>query len=426
MLWWCFDMENAVLEVRMLGGFSLRRGERTLELGGRSRKLYLLLAYLLRERGRNIPCAELAGVLWPGEELDDGLRGALKTILHRARACLDELGEGLGKSIISRRGCFRWDPAVPVALDAEEFSRLCQEGDRWKKSRPAAWLRALALYRGDFLPAAGACAWAAEQAAPLHQLWLRVVLDTLPLLAGKGQWAHAAALSEEALLLEPCHEGLCRRRMEALLALGRKREAVQAYEGLQEHLLAQTGLLPSDELRELCRAARDDPDPRRFTPAELPRRLREPPTAGALLCEFDFFRILCFSMARLAQRSGQALHAALLSMGSAGDAPLAPYSRDRAMNNLQAVLLNNLRRGDAAARCSASQFVLLLPQAGYADAQMVCRRLWRAFHRQYPHSPACVSFAVLPLTEADSPAPQEELLEPQEVQEPREADGTTD
>ena len=68
------------------------------------------------------------------------------------------------------------------------------------------------------------------------------------------------------------------------------------------------------------------------------------------------------------------------------------------MDNLQEVILNELRRGDAAARCSAAQFVLLLPQAGYEDAQKACRRVCRAFTRQFPHSPARLSFAVLPLT----------------------------
>lgn len=392
-------MENAVLEVRMLGAFSLRQGEKTLEVSGRTRKLYLLLAYLIRERGRSVPFAELAGLLWPGEEPDAGIRGAFKAVLHRARACLDSLGEGAGQSIVNRDGCCRWDPAAPLTVDTEEFSRLCRAGERREKSRLKLWLRALDLYRGDFLPEAGNCPWAAAQAAPLHQLWLQVVGDTLPLLAGGGQWERAAALAEEARALEPCREALCRSHMEALLALGRKREAVRAYESFQEELLAQKGVLPSDELRELCRAARNDPDPRSFTPAELPRRLREPPSAGALLCEFDFFQLLCYSMARLAQRSGQALHAALISMGGVGDAPLSWRSRDRAMDNLQEIILNALRRGDTAARCSASQFVLLLPQAGYGDAQMVCRRVCRAFHRQYPHSPAGLSFAVLPLTE---------------------------
>lgn len=389
-------MEDNVLEVRMLGGFTLGRRETTLEVSGRSRKLYLLLAYLIRERTRDIPYEELAGLLWPGQELDAGARGALKALLHRARRFLEALGAGT--CLLNRDGCCQWDPAAPLTLDAEEFPRLCQAGKEDGSGRLELWTQALALYRGDLLPAAGDCPWAAEQAEALHTLWLDVLLHTLPLLAQDGQWDRAAALAGDALSLEPCHEALCRWRMEALLRLERRQEAVQAYLSFQERLLAQSGVLPSDELRELCHIARNDPDPRAFTPADLPLRLQEPPSNGALLCEFDFFRVLCFSLVRLAQRSGQALHTALLTLTGTEDAPLPRHSRDRAMDHLQEVILSELRRGDTAARCSAAQFVLLLPQAGYEDAQKVCRRVCRAFTRQFPHSPARLSFAVLPLT----------------------------
>lgn len=389
-------VEDNVLEVRMLGSFTLRRGEASLEVSGRSRKLYLLLACLIRERARGIPYEELGKLLWPGTEPDPGARGALKALFHRARRLLD--GLGAGACLLNRDGLCRWDPAAPLTLDAEEFARLCQAGEEDEAHRLALWTRALALYRGDLLPAAGDCPWAAEQARALHALWLDVALRTLPLLAEAGQWDRAAALAEDALGLEPCHEALCRWHMEALLRLEQRKEAVDAYLAFQTRLLAQSGVLPSDGLRELCRAARNDPDSRTITPADLPQRLREPPADGALLCAFDFFRVLCFSQVRLAQRSGQPLHAALLTLAGAEDAPLPRHSLDRAMDNLQEVILKELRRGDAAARCSAAQFVLLLPQAEYAGAVRVCRRVCRAFIRQFPHSPARLTFAVLPLT----------------------------
>lgn len=389
-------MEHDNLEARMLGGFFLRRGDAVLEVKGRSRKLYLLLAYLIRERDRDVSHEELAAVLWPGEELDETTWRSLKALLHRARAFLDGLGGDTGKCLLNREGMCRWNPEVPLRLDAEEFRALCGEGRGGGGVRLDCCLRALELYRGDLLPAAGDCPWAAEERDRLHRLWLEMVQAVLPLLAGGGQWERTAALAEEALVLEPCREDLCRGRMEALLALGRKQEAAKAYESFQEALLAQRGVLPSDGLRELYSAARNDPDTRLFTPAELPERLREPPAAGALLCGFDFFRVLCFSLVRLAKRAGQPLYAALLTLSGEREG-LPRYSLDRAMNNLQGTVLSCLRRGDAAARCSACQFVLLLPQAGYEGAQKACRRICRAFSRQFPHAPVRLEFAVVPL-----------------------------
>lgn len=378
----------------MLGGFFLRRGETVLELGGRSRKLYLLLACLIRERDRDVPYRELAALLWPEEEPDEATWRSLKALLHRTRCFLDGLGGDAGKWLRNRSGLCRFDPALPVRVDAEEFSALCrEEGEDGRQER---LVRALELYRGDFLPAAGSSSWALEQTRALHRLWRQVILEVLPVLAQEGRWEQAAALTENALVLEPAEEPLCRSRMEALLALGRKREAARTYERFQTVLMDRKGALPSNDLRTLYTAALDDPDSQVILPADLPQLLQEPAAPGALLCAFDFFRVLCFSLVRSAQRAQQPLHAALFTLSEEKE-ELPRHSLDRAMNNLQGTILDSLRRGDAAARCSTSQFAILLPQAGYEDAKRVCRRIARAFTRQFPHAPVKLDFAVLPL-----------------------------
>lgn len=381
----------------MLGGFFLCRGEKVLEMGGRSRKPYLLLACLLRERERSVSYEELAALLWPEEEPDETTWRSLKAIIHRTRCLLDGLGAGTGKWLIHRKGACRWDPAVPVRLDAEEFSALCREEGGDGAQRLERLVQALELYRGDFLPAAGNCAWASEQTQALHRLWHQTILEVLPMLAEQGRWEQSAALTLTALALEPAEEALCRRRMEALLALGRKREAARTCERFQKVLMDTKGALPSNDLRSLYSAALDNPDSQVILPADLPQLLLEEPGApGALLCAFDFFRVLCFSLVRSAQRAKQPLHAALFTLtGEREDLPR--HSLDRAMHNLQGTILESLRRGDAATRCSASQFAVLLPQTGYEDAKRVSRRVTRAFVRQFPHAPVKLDFAVLPL-----------------------------
>ena len=56
-------MNTSPLRVQMLGGFSIRRKEKTLRISDRSRKLCLLLAFLIWERKRPVPWEELAGLL---------------------------------------------------------------------------------------------------------------------------------------------------------------------------------------------------------------------------------------------------------------------------------------------------------------------------------------------------------------------------
>lgn len=395
-------MDAAVIQVNMLGGFSIRRGDAEVTVNARSKKLCLLLACLIRERKRTVLYSELLDLLWEGQDSDSTAFNALKAILHRARNFLDELVPGQGRALIlSREGGCQWNPEAPVSVDTEEFCALARRAAQDARGQLSAGTAALALYRGRYLPMLAGSTWAAAEAGQLHQLYLSTALNILPLLAEAGRWQEVKDLSCAAFALEPHMEQLCRTYMEALYRLDRRQEAVRVYEEFQERLLAQKKMMPSDGLREFYRRVQRDSRPEALSPVLLLEQLQELPSQGALMCEYDFFRIVCHSMARLAGRSGEPIHIALISVVGEGDSPVAWNSLKRVMNNLRGIILSSLRRGDAAARCSASQYVLLLPQATYENSRMVCTRITRAFVRQYPHSPARLRVSVQPLPSAE-------------------------
>lgn len=385
----------------MLGRFVIRRGSQEVSVSGRSQKLCLLLAALIWERDRPLSYHELTQLLWAETGHGPNPVNALKAILHRARLCLDGLGEGSGRSLLLHRdGGLQWSPQVPLTLDAEQFSLLTHEAGQplGEDQALALQMEALSLYQGRLLPMLDGCPWTAGRAEPLHQTYLQTVFRTLPALERQSRWQDAAQTAGAALALEPCRDDLCLWQMRALLQLERRTEAVQVYESFQERLLSQRGVIPSDELRALCRKARQDSDPSLLTPDTLQERLAEPPFSGALLCDFDFFRVLCHAAARRAGREAAPVHSALISLSGAGDAPLPRFSLDRAMDHLQEIITGQLRQGDAVTRYGASQFIILLPQAGLEDSRKVCRRITRAFTRQFPHSPAVLSVSVQPLS----------------------------
>ena len=62
-------MDATPLKVWMLGEFSITMGENRIDDGGnRSRKVWLLLAYMIYNRTRVIPQEELVELLWGAEE----------------------------------------------------------------------------------------------------------------------------------------------------------------------------------------------------------------------------------------------------------------------------------------------------------------------------------------------------------------------
>ena len=205
-------------------------------------------------------------------------------------------------------------------------------------------------------------------------------------------------LCRAAIQYEPYSEDFYHYLMVSLIFQDRQRDAAQVYEDMSELLLAQFGVMPSDSIRALYREALRSKNDHTVASGVILEQLREEETgAGALFCDYDIFKSIYHSFARAVARSGDAVHLALLSIVGEDGEELPRRSLDRVVVNLQELIRSGLRRGDIAARCSVSQFILLLPQANYENSRMVCDRIIKAFNRQYPHSPAVLRASVHPL-----------------------------
>ena len=194
-------------------------------------------------------------------------------------------------------------------------------------------------------------------------------------------------------------EELYRHLMGALIRLDRQREAAAVYEDMSKLFMSSFGVMPEESTRAVYREALSALQDPALPVDSILEHLREPEgPGGALICQYDIFRSIYHSVARSLVRSGDAVHLALFSVHnrSRGEA-LPRRSLDRAMDNLQEIIRTSLRRGDVAARCSVSQFILMLPQANFENSQMVCDRILRAFSRKFPHSPALPQAAIFPL-----------------------------
>lgn len=396
-------MESEKLQVRMLGEFSLRLGESEISDNiNRSWKVWLLLAYIIYSRNRPITSEEMVTLLWGEEEAGStNPLNALKTMSHRVRSCLNQLSSNIGHQLILRRnGCYVWNNEFPLWLDIDEFGSLCaaaEETDDLDR-RLELWQEALELYQGPFLYKLASEPWVVPIASHYRSLYIQAVMGALPLLEEQGRWSDVVSLSRRAVRQEPHIEEFYRHLMSALIHLGDQSTAVTVYEEMSELLLTDLGVMPSEEARALYHEALRFVNDRAVSPNVILEQLREPSDpGGALFCDYDFFRAIYHSVARLVERSGDSVHLGLISITGADGGELARRSLDRVVENLQDVIRTQLRRGDVAARCSVSQFILLLPQANYENARMVCTRIVKAFCRQYPHSPAELHFSVQPL-----------------------------
>lgn len=389
------------IQIHMLGEFSLHAGDVFVsDAGNRSKKVWSLLAFLICNRDRTITQAKLINLLWGDEPDSDNPENALRITLHRLRAQLDQLWPGAGRALILRKsGGYSWNNAIDITLDCDQFETLCQTSVADEELRLKNLLDALSLYQGEFLPRQAGEMWVVPVSTHFHNLNLQATLEAASLLSARGRHEEAARICRVTAASEPYHEPLHQILMQELAAAGDRKAAAAVYEALSKRLFDDFGIRPNEQTREIYRTAAHSPDDRALPMEEVLQHLQEPAgNTGAMQCDYDYFKVLCFAESRAMERSGNATHIALLSLHSGTENALTKRSVERIMNQLGQQLRCNLRRGDTISRCSVSQYIIMLPKANYENSCMVCRRVITAFYKAHPHVTAKINYMVQPLT----------------------------
>ncbi|MBL8363379.1 MAG: AAA family ATPase [Rubrivivax sp.] len=213
---------------------------------------------------------ELAALFWP--------RADEATAQHNLRVNLNRL-----RPLLRR---WQLEPALlaeprrlrmSLPSDVERLRGACARGD---------WLTAAALPHRGFatglsfrsFPALGE--WAASQRGVLLAQWREAVLRAVPLVPPRA----ASDLLRRVFELDRCDETVLRALFDALLADGRRDEALAAFEDLQRCLREQLGTVAEAELhahvqRQLGGHSIDDVPPpgAAASPTKLPHAVLQPP-----------------------------------------------------------------------------------------------------------------------------------------------------
>lgn len=393
-------MKQNVVYVNMLGDFTLTYGDKQLVCSNRSKLIWNIMAYLLCHRGEFISSDTLISAIWKSEK-NDNPSGAMRTAIHRARSVLSELtADEDCKLLISKNGGYAWNPDVDVVMDTDLFEKTLTElSGNGTPEELQTCLSALELYNGKFLTALSSELWVLPLQAYYHNLYETAVERVLPELEREGRHAEGVELCRKTLQIDPYSEKMYQYLMRFLLVLDDRQEVIRVYEQMSKLLLSTFGVMPDQESRSLYREAiQSTAVNMSITPETLQDQLREQEEiCGALICDFDFFKMLYQAQARTLVRSGAVVHTALLTLKSRNKKEASAKSVSLAMDNLEKHMHSALRKGDVITRCSASQFIVMLPSANYENSCKVCQRCITVFERKHPHSPVYVDYYVQPL-----------------------------
>jgi DNA-binding SARP family transcriptional activator len=383
---------NAALQITMLGNCALTCGDCTVSDDTiRSKKFWIALEYLILNRDREIPQAELTGVLYTERESDNPAN-ALKTLIHRIRSTLDALQFIDSRRIILNvRGAYKWNSDLSCCVDIDVFESLCEKASSpalAEDERLSAALDALALYRGDFLPKLKNERWAQPLQYKFRTLYESVLHGAVDLLEKQGDFERIVSLCRHAAQITPYDEYPYYGMIHALAMLGDGEEAMKEYSKMSHLFYRQLGVSPSTDLRRLYREIVKSVKTIETDLSVIQEDLGEQVLPdGAFFCEYEMFKDIYRLEVRSSARVGAPIHLCLLTLETQPGAEPSLKSLNHYMEKLQDCVNLSLRRGDVYAKYSISQFIFLLPAGTYESAVAVMTRIAKRFHRENARAP---------------------------------------
>jgi predicted ATPase/DNA-binding SARP family transcriptional activator len=251
------------LEVYVLGTFRVQVHGR--ELGDNDwprNKARQLLKYLLTQPGRRLLRDQAIDVLWPESQAGAGA-ASLRTTLSALRRALEP-----AHVVQSDRHTVHLESGDAVWVDADVFEALAQRALNAAPADSESLLQqASALYGGAYLPDDLYEDWTAERREQLGRIWTDLQL-TLARTEEQSGDADAAIVQLERLLrTDPCHEVAAQQLMRLLTRIGRRLEALRAYQRLVEALRDELDVDPSIATMRLHEDIADDTGEKQLPPS---------------------------------------------------------------------------------------------------------------------------------------------------------------
>lgn len=375
-------MTQPKIRITMLGKFEIAVDGRPALAGmAQSRKIQLLVQYLLLQYGRPATHAELTAALW-GNAGDADM--SLRAVMHRFRTMAAKEDPALESCILTERGAYVWNTELDCEVDVFTIRRLAEQVSAEKDPavRADLYRRIIGQYGGRLLPDSAGEPWVERQRVWLHNLYKDSLFALIELCKESGDREEVVELSRRGLCADPYDERLYVEQILALEELGRQEEAEEV-----TRRAAETGCLHGDSRnRNLNGSYKRMQQSELAMEADLEHILKdvsETDGDGCYLCGYETFRSICRVQMRMRARYDFSLFLVTVSI-------VPPVARPGAGRNaavmrvLENVLGRTLRSSDVAARYSDTRFVLLL--GGLAsDGSSPMERVRAEFYRRPEH-----------------------------------------
>ena len=377
----------AVLEVHMLGDFSVMYGEQPISFGkNTTTKAMKLLQILLYYGEQGIAREKLLSALYGRDELADAANN-LRVTVHRLKKMIVEAGLPEAEYVNIKKGIYSWQAPMETKVDARTFAALYKEEEACTDAGQKEELlkEICRMYHGEFLPDLSGEEWVLIESIQYKKIYTQALRELCDILMERGDYEDALTFCDPACKLYPFDEWQSV-KIECYIGLKRYREAMKEYEDTAKLFFEELGISPSEKLMkqfEEMSSQINDTKPREIQ--EIKERLKEEEVqGGAYYCGLPSFRDSYRLVSRMLERSGQSAYLMLCSVTDGKGRPMEkPEKLEIMMEDLQNTVQHCLRRGDSFTKYSASQYLILLIGTNKENCGMIFDRIRKYFAREH-------------------------------------------
>lgn len=388
----CFMQYNVDAEpniqVNMLGEFSITiNGNQLNNLSGRTKRVWMLIEYLIANRRKDVSMEMLMKALWEEDKCRDP-QNALKNLVYRARELLKEISHDDKSEFIKfMRNTYTWNNDYNCVVDTEQLVdcwKLVNDSSQPDEVRIRSCKEALALYRGEFLPKSSYSTWVISAAAYFATLYNDCILNGCSVLIENQRYDEVIHICETALIYTPLEESIHKMLLYACISTGQYNKALNHYNETIKLFDKELGVDISEFLHPIYKQLINSINHIEIDLKVIKSNLKESlGIVGAYYCDYEAFKDIYRIQARLAARTGISTFIVLFTLidlnGEMPEAGVAKLASDR----LKEAILSSLRKGDTVAAYSPTQFIVMLSLVNYDNAKIVTDRILQKFQSLY-------------------------------------------
>lgn len=245
------------LRVYALGEFAAFRGEAAIPPNSwRRAKARQLFQLLLTFRYTSLDRDQILEYLWPGMDPAAAGRNFKVTLNSLYHVLEPDRDPGSDSALIFRDGsAYGIRPGADIWLDAEQFAALLAQANAAFARNPASAVpileKAIALFKGDYLPEALYETWAAAERERLAVLFLSAADRLAELYVQDRRYEQAVELAHRLLAADDCWERAYRHLMLAHNGLGDHGQIARVYHRCVQTLKEELDVSPAAETTAL-------------------------------------------------------------------------------------------------------------------------------------------------------------------------------